>query len=139
MTDIGWFPYEGEFMEGCPFTTHGLGFHEGDPDRGGLDPEIADLVEALNAAGVPTLQSCQEITADTDPDVCRMGAVLVPWADFPKVDATLPDAAGPSFSSGWLFAADRQARHVTVIFPWRDHDAWLAKLATVHTDVPVAT
>jgi hypothetical protein len=143
-SDIAWFPVEsppGDMLEGCPFTTFGTDAHSGrdglvyPPEMGipdgspwGLDPEIADLIVALNRAGLPTVQSCQEISPGQDDgyDGARMGAVVVSWADFPKVAATLPSGVvGNGFIDGWLFAADRDARHVAVIFPWRDCSAWL--------------
>jgi hypothetical protein len=159
-TEIAWVPHDGGYsdegepwlVEGVPFTTFGTGTHteglvcpEGITlDIAGLDPEIADLVIALNKAGIKTVQSCQEIsgTAREDfEDVPRMGIVVVAWETFPLVAATLPGirerdgvtipagaGTGGNHGDGWLFAADSRARYVSVIFPWRDHDAWLASV-----------
>lgn len=164
-TEIVWLPHDagtgddGEpgWLPAVPFTTFGTGSHAGGdglvyvddltgPEIGpsgrrnsyGLDPEIADLVVALNKAGIETVQSCQEITdeaAEYLTDIPRMGIVVVTWAAFPKVAATLPGmVTGNNFDreagSGWLFAAHLNAKYVSVIFPWRDHDAWLARLTS---------
>jgi hypothetical protein len=155
-TDIVWLPHEaneGEYIPAPTFTTFGSGGgHVGNPDLvyvpeltgpefsedgkhrnpWGLDPEIAGLIIALNAAGITTVQSCQEITdpgEDIYGDMPRMGIVVVEWGTFPLLTKTLPGhATGDNREDGWLFAADSGAEHVSVIFPWRDLEAWLSSI-----------
>jgi hypothetical protein len=152
--NIAWLPHEAGhdddgtpyYMDGCMFTTFGRGSHSGNddlvyvdgitgPDDGhnpwGLDPKIADLIIALNRAGIETVQSCQSATPDDDvyDDVAPMGIVLVKLADFPKIAATLP--TGVPDDDGWLAVIPwDDPEYVSVIFPLRDHDAWLAKLGS---------
>lgn len=67
-------------------------------------------------------------------DLPRMGIVVVEWDTFPKLTATLPKMAiGEGHDDGWLFAADHQARYISVIFPWRDYDAWLTSVRSCQT------
>src|SRR5258708_39786369 len=56
-----------------------------------------------------------------------MGIVVVKWEAFLRLTKSLPGAAaGSNFDDGWLFAADREAEYISVVFPWRDYEAWLA-------------
>jgi hypothetical protein len=146
---IGWLPIDagydrrtGEplYIDGCPLTTFGPASDlEAGPGTDHPDPEIADLVRALDAAGIETAQSSQDITTwlrkDGWEDVARMGMVLVRWDSFPKIKATLPDYWD---DDGWLFAADPACKYVSVIFPWRAHDAWLAKLRRAKPQVSLS-
>jgi hypothetical protein len=155
------------WLDGCPFSTFGRNSNhvgadnlvyvpeitgpeywqdeDGSSHRNpyGLDPEIADLVIALNQAGVETVQSCQDISRLADDpidDVPRMGIVVVAWATFPRLTKTLPGAAaGSNNDDGWLFAADRRAEYVSVIFPRRDYEAWLAKAQELATGQPTGS
>lgn len=103
-----------------------------------VDAEIADLVLALNQAGIETAGSCQNLNDGMDDETdwrdltFRIGAITVSMETFPKVKDTLP--ADWEDEDDWLFSADfggRFGAQVTICFPWRDHDAWLAKLAKV--------
>src|SRR5258708_10713907 len=133
-TAIVWLPHDagrdeedGEpyAMEGVPFTTFGVGSHAGnadlvyvpgitgpeysddDPEHRnpwGLDPEMADLIIALNKAGIETVQSCQEISTYAmvdfdDPDdrggyghLPPSGIVAVRRKPVLRLTTSLPDA-----------------------------------------------
>jgi hypothetical protein len=156
---IVWVPHEageGEYIPAPMFTTFGTGEHAGSPDLvyveeitgpeftnghrnpWGLDPEIAGLIIALNAAGIKTVQSCQEITDlgedDLYGDLPRMGIVVVEYGTFPLVARVLPeDVSGTNFDGhgdGWLFAASPDAKYVSILFPWRDLQAFTDAVKT---------
>ena len=115
----GWIPTYGK---GCPLELRNPMCHMGnyfdgtpghyDPATGvlvpelgikhkakGLDPEIADLVIALNRAGIKTTFSCSRVCADP-----LTGSVTIGTFDFPKLAATLPMYANGEGNDGWLFA-----------------------------------
>jgi hypothetical protein len=138
---IGWLPVLGE--EGHPLTTFGIGgWHSGEQaevpelDLTGVDSEIAPLVLALNRAGIETAQSCQDLGGATGPaplgeSVPRIGAVVVTWETFPKLRRMLASAGlHTGLSSGWLFSVNDVSSaaglYVSVLFPWRDAEAFLA-------------
>jgi hypothetical protein len=147
---IGWLPVLGE--EGHPLTTFGLGgWHDGEqvdvPELGlaGVDSEIAPLVLALNRAGIETVQSCQDLGGATSPGplwgdrVPRIGAVVVTWETFPSLRQMLA-GLGTGVDSGWLFSVSDVSSgaglFVSVLFPWRDAEAFLAAVEGLALPAP---
>ena len=54
-----------------------------------------------------------------------MGIVVVAWETFPALAELLAKSSlgkimGESNATGWLFVAHSDAKHVSVLFPWRD-------------------
>jgi len=67
----------------------------------------------------------------------RYGCIVVEWDQFPKVGRVLPPWKNMpggrwldriNHNTGWLFSASPNARFVSILFPWRDLDAFTASV-----------
>jgi hypothetical protein len=158
-TQISWLPIDfGRNDDGLPFWHHanlhpvGVATNHQYKQADALfgitcDEEIADLVSALNRAGIDTLLSCQDILMTEDDeqfdDTPRIGCVTITWDSFPILNRILREhkiGLDTSNKSGWLFAIlpdipsarplEREFRKpsITVLFPWRDLAAFTSAL-----------
>ena len=106
------------------------------PDGVLIDPDIAELTALLNRAGIETVQSCQDIgdedDREVDPDLPRIGIIVVAWETFPALAAMLrpalaelgPFSAPEHNTNGWLYVAHGDAKYVSILFPFRDLDVF---------------
>lgn len=145
MGQISWVPeaVEDGYWMPCPvFTTSGAGgghtgtkeiVEQGTYFRGlpvevaALDPGIAELVHALNAAGITTVGSCENITEDDD-DSMPLMIVEFLISDWPKLAAILRDDIARN-ETGWLVTANPdEPKVMAVLFPPSEYEDFLARV-----------
>jgi hypothetical protein len=144
MGQISWLPTaveDGYFMPHPLFTTSGTGEHttkesgeRGTYFRGlpvedaALDAGIAELVHALNAAGITTVGSCEDISMDDDEDSVPVMIIEFLIRDWPKLAPMIRHDAAYN-ESGWLVTANpNEPEIMAVLFPPSEYDDFLARV-----------
>ena len=93
-----------------------------------LDPGIAELVHALNAAGITTVGSCEDVSGDDDEDSVPVMIIEFRMKDWPKLAPMIREDA-PLNESGWLVTANPDEPEImAVLFPPSEYEGFLARV-----------
>lgn len=140
---ISWIPVvteEGYWTPYPPFTTEGEVEHVHDPSKPGgfyrhlplgdasLDPGVAELVHALNDAGITTVGSCEDISLDDDDGKLPVMIIEFRMEDWPKLAPILRGDIAEN-QSGWLVTANpAEPDTMAILFPSDECKDFLARV-----------